>query len=366
MYTYRFNFAFNYKKTLIDNCSIYDKIIINTIENIMFTTKEEIKNWLKSLYLSDYIIHDDLTVDVNENVDLLMLAIEEDKGFTLDSIPVQFGKVNGFFRCAGLNLTSLKGVPREVNGSFNCSNNKLTSLKYSPIRAKLFNCSYNQLTSLQYCPQEVNLEFDCSHNQLASLEYSPLKTTNFICSHNQLTSLKGVPQELEIFDCGYNKITSLKEGPLVTTVKYVCSYNQLTSFKGITKAVSSLEAKMNQITSLEGLPATLYHLDCSYNQITSLKELPIIKQDLIIRDNPITDYCYKRWNIGKKVNIDYFQEDKIIELSQYYNSKVTDPLKENLNISFSLLAPYLNRLILKEELERDLSTHNIANDKRKI
>jgi hypothetical protein len=45
---------------------------------------------------------------------------------------IRFNKINGYFICQNLNLTSLKNCPKIVNVWFDCSWNKLTSLKYSP------------------------------------------------------------------------------------------------------------------------------------------------------------------------------------------------------------------------------------------
>ena len=101
-------------------------------------TKLEIEQWLKHHAIEDYIIHDNLVVDVYGNVDL--------SARELDSLPFQFGKVFGFFSCDKNNLVSLKHCPFEVDGDFYCHNNKLTSLGYMPTTITgIFSCWNNTL-----------------------------------------------------------------------------------------------------------------------------------------------------------------------------------------------------------------------------
>ncbi|SDK23161.1 hypothetical protein SAMN05192566_0725 [Methylophilus rhizosphaerae] len=125
----------------------------------MFKYKNEIEYWLDEMKIKNFTINEDLTVDVNNNVDLERCWLKE--------LPVQFGKVEGFFDCANNQLTSLKGCPYEVDGYFACHNNKLTSLEHSPkyINGD-FECDYNQLTSLEHSPLRVNGDFHCLNNQL--------------------------------------------------------------------------------------------------------------------------------------------------------------------------------------------------------
>ncbi|MFW6130870.1 MAG: hypothetical protein ACOC56_06750, partial [Atribacterota bacterium] len=90
----------------------------------MLKTKKEIKKWLDKHQITNYTINDDLTVDVDENVDLSHRNLTE--------MPIQFNKVNGTFYCTYNQLTSLVGAPKKVFGYFYCSNNKLTSLEGAP------------------------------------------------------------------------------------------------------------------------------------------------------------------------------------------------------------------------------------------
>ena len=76
--------------------------------------------------ITNYVINDDLTIDVNSDVELSYIGLVK----FLDYI--NFNKVYGYFDCSGNQLTSLKGCPNYINGSFFCNNNQLTNLKGCP------------------------------------------------------------------------------------------------------------------------------------------------------------------------------------------------------------------------------------------
>ncbi len=127
----------------------------------------QVKAWLDSMAITNYTINDDLTVDVNGNVNLY------DKYLT--NIPIQFGHVSLYFNCGKNMLTSLKGCPNYVGEDFMCYNNKLTSLIGGP--------------------DYVGGHYQCSSNSLTSLEYLPKKVVKGVhCNHNEVTTLKGIPQ----------------------------------------------------------------------------------------------------------------------------------------------------------------------------
>ena len=104
----------------------------------MYETKKEVEDWLISMKIANYVINEDLTVDVEGNVNISYKNLKE--------IPVKFGKINGGFSCSDNALTSLEGCPRIVNGSFYCN--------------------YNHLGSLDYCPEVINGSFNCSNNEI--------------------------------------------------------------------------------------------------------------------------------------------------------------------------------------------------------
>ena len=105
--------------------------------------KQEIIDWLDKMGIENYSLRDDLTVDVEGNVNLY--------NTNLEVIPVQFGIVKGYFDCFGNKLKSLEGCPQTVGGHFSCFGNKLESLKYLPdIKEKLF-CDDHLKESEEYC-----------------------------------------------------------------------------------------------------------------------------------------------------------------------------------------------------------------------
>jgi hypothetical protein len=125
--------------------------------------KSMIENWLNRYATYNYIIHDNLTVDVDGDIYIENCCISK--------LYFKFGKITGDFKCSCNNLTSLKNCPDYVGGQFNCSNNKLTSLKYCPSYVGgYFNCSFNKLSSLQYCPSYVGFIFNCYGNRLSNIK----------------------------------------------------------------------------------------------------------------------------------------------------------------------------------------------------
>lgn len=150
----------------------------------MFKTAKEIKDWLLDMNIKNYIIQDDLTVDVNDNVSLY------NKG--LITIPVQFRHINGDFDVSNNELITLKGCPISCN-NFYAHMNELESLEFCPKKViNNFYCHMNKIKSLIFCPKSIKGSFNCSHNLLSSLEYGPHKTIDYFCHFNQLTTLKGI------------------------------------------------------------------------------------------------------------------------------------------------------------------------------
>ena len=151
------------------------------------TSKEEVEEILEAYYIKNYTINDDLTVDVDGNVELSKKRLK--------ALPVKFGNVSANFYCEYNQLTSLEGAPREVGEAFWCANNQLTSLKGAPREVGgSFDCSDNQLTSLIGAPREVGLDFYCRNNNLTTLKGAPREVgRRFICRNNpNLTSLDGI------------------------------------------------------------------------------------------------------------------------------------------------------------------------------
>ena len=116
--------------------------------------KQRIIDWLESMEIKNYIVNNDLTVDVNGEVILSNKNLLE--------IPVQFGV---------------------VMGNFSVSNNKkLTSLVGSPKKCEIFYCNdCDSLKSLEFAPKKCEI-FSCSGcASLKNLECSPEKCQRFSC-----------------------------------------------------------------------------------------------------------------------------------------------------------------------------------------
>ena len=131
-------------------------------DNQFLTSKKDIKNWLDDMDIDNYTINDDLTIDVDGDVDL--------NNKKLEKIPVKFKSVGGYFNCGYNQLTSLKGSPESVGGSFYCNNNKLTSL--------------------EGCPESVGGHFNCNSNPIEEV-YNLFGNKECIKWLNEYNVIKG-------------------------------------------------------------------------------------------------------------------------------------------------------------------------------
>jgi hypothetical protein len=118
----------------------------------MFKTKRTIQNWLEKYNVQHYTINDDLTVDVNDSVNLHEME--------LTKICVQFGIVHGNFYCGNNRLTSMQGFPYEVRGSLFCQGNKITNFEYCPkVVFEDFNCTFNPILSIKEITSRIGGTF---------------------------------------------------------------------------------------------------------------------------------------------------------------------------------------------------------------
>src|SRR5574344_669587 len=90
----------------------------------LFESNTEIDKICRKYNIKNYTINSDNSVDVDGDVNLC--------GKKLESIPLNFNIVNGYFYCGNNHLTSLKGCPIRVGDCFYCYSNRLTSLQHSP------------------------------------------------------------------------------------------------------------------------------------------------------------------------------------------------------------------------------------------
>lgn len=135
----------------------------------MLTTKIEIENWLKKMNIKEYIIREDLTVDVYDDFGVYLMKKD------LTEIPIQFGLVTSDFYCNENFLTSLKGSPREVIGSFYCNDNQLKDLTGSPNSIhSSFYCDNNQITSLKGISKHIGGVLYAQSNPIKELNIMEL------------------------------------------------------------------------------------------------------------------------------------------------------------------------------------------------
>ena len=111
--------------------------------------------------ITNYSINDDMSIDVDGDVDLNRKYLEK--------LPLKFNYVSGYFYCKNNDLKSLEGAPKTVGG-FVCSNNKLKTLEGAPeIVGEVFYCSNNDLASLEGVPRKVGGYFNCCYNKFEDL-----------------------------------------------------------------------------------------------------------------------------------------------------------------------------------------------------
>lgn len=244
----------------------------------MFNNKQDIIDWLKQMNYQDYIIHDNLVVDIDGDVDLVEKNLKE--------LPIQFGEIKGYFDCSLNQLTHLKGSPHTV---------------YS-----WFNCQANQLKTLEGGPQIVGDSYDCSSNELHSLEGSPkILHKTFFASHNKLLSLLHCPKEMK--------------------GSVFLDFNYLTSLKGIGHCELVLDISENNLTSLECIPNKLETLYCQFNPLFVIDYLPhtITHQlsiDYLGLDNML---AITQSSIGEKIELhqlnQYTGQDKFFKPNAGFN-----------------------------------------------
>jgi len=98
----------------------------NKLSNLGVGKSKLIKDWLNDHYIINYIINDDMTIDVNGDVQLLQTTIIKFPDY------IQFRKIEGCFDLESTQLQELRGCPIYVKGYFDIRKNNLDSFKFSP------------------------------------------------------------------------------------------------------------------------------------------------------------------------------------------------------------------------------------------
>ena len=227
---------------------------MNKLEKAIKLAK--ITSFLEKYNIENYTVNKDFTVDVNGDVSLRDLNLYE--------IPVQFGRVSGYFDISYNKLTSLKGCPREVGGDFWICVNPLKNLNYSPkIVHQNYDCSRCDITSLEGCtkkiggvlrmyncaklktlngcPRKIKSSFDCSNcYELESLEGCPEDVGGSFAAYEcvNLKTLKYIPEKIKdalfLRGCCYIKPTDLKEIKNKSNFRIISDFfnGYLKDFKG--------------------------------------------------------------------------------------------------------------------------------------
>ena len=98
----------------------------NSLVNLGVGKVSLIKSWLDEMKIKNYIINDNLTIDVNGVVRLWNKNLVKFPDY------IKFNKVDGFFDCGDNRLSNLEGCPKYVNEDFSCAENNLISLEDCP------------------------------------------------------------------------------------------------------------------------------------------------------------------------------------------------------------------------------------------
>lgn len=298
--------------------------------------KASIELWLNEMKIKDYTINNDLTVDVDGDVNLFSK--------NLTHIPIQFGavknffiinnkltslvgapfEVDGYFYCQNNQLTSLKGAPQVVNGTFNCSHNKLTSLEGSPREiAGIFDCSYNLLKSLEGGPDSVFGSYNCNNNQLETLKLSHIHLLgeSLNCSNNQLTDLSGVPFMIEgTLDCSNNLITNLDYLPQTVKEDLDLSYNPLTLSSFLSARVLNLFSLQSKTKLARRVIFTCQDVAMNYDKYYA-EMSQFASKDKFIVDSSAYDHFYVVMN-------SILMTQKSEKVNHAINSKIIEALNE--------------------------------------
>jgi len=242
-----------------------------------FTEKREIEVWLDKRNITNYVINDDLTVDVERALIL---------NFNETELPINFGKVEFLMVSDCYNLTSLKGFPKEANtiNIESCDIADLAGIASKFKMLRIHNCP--SLSSLRGLPSEVDGDITIAFNaNLTSLEGSPKKVGNFIASNNSIKSLVGGPKDvLGSYECNGNKLTNLEGAPREVNKNFVCGGNLMTSLKGSPREVGGdYVCSYNKLTTLKGGPKEVGGVFyCNNNKLENLDYAP--EADKIVSD----------------------------------------------------------------------------------
>jgi len=263
------------------------------IEFISESNEEKIHEICEDLYIKNYVINNDGSIDVDGDVHISGILDPE-----MTKLPLKFNRVNGDFDCSNNSLETLEGAPAFVDGDFDCSHNYIETLEGGIKEVKgVFDCSFNLLENLEGGPESV-VAYNCRENDITSLKGCP-KTIEgyFSCVGNKLKSLEGGPVEVAFnFECQENELISLVGGPVKVGKHFMCSYNELETLEGSPKKIGgNLQASNNNIVSIKECPNDIsgWVISLHDNDIKSLEGFPLTinpaRTEISIRNNPVEE-----------------------------------------------------------------------------
>lgn len=154
-----------------------------------WTDKNKIEKFLSDHQILDICtIHNDGVVDVHHGLAL--------KHFSFEMLPIQFGRVDGFFSISEGPLKSLRGCPKIVEHSFMCQKLKITDLVGGPEKiggnyTTGTNVLLKSLKGLEKC-QGIE-RFFCTNSGISDLSYIPEYVDSISVGNNvNLTSLHNI------------------------------------------------------------------------------------------------------------------------------------------------------------------------------
>jgi hypothetical protein len=132
-------------------------------------TESKIREICKEYDIENYTINDDLSIDVDDDVDLSSKNLTEIplKFNKLDKIPLKFNRVRDSFICSENKLTSLIGCPEYVGYNFSCYTNKLKSLEGLPkYIGGYIEFDFNEIWSFKGIPDNFRGNLYCFGNPI--------------------------------------------------------------------------------------------------------------------------------------------------------------------------------------------------------
>jgi hypothetical protein len=303
-----------------------------------FTTKQEIENALDELIIGNYKVHDDLTVDVFEDVDM--------SGLEMSVFPWKFGTIKGSFNCSSNFLENLIGSPRTVTGDFMCVSNRLITLEGAPLEVggTTFACDDNKLKDLRYLPKFTNPKetfISCTDNKLITLEGCPKEVYQLDCENNSLESLKGAPILCSSINVSKNKIRVF-DTKINASLRFSCKNNEppLTKelIKQMVRTVSAdtydVGTEENEVVIHSNAQSVSYIGDKDKNAKTMIKKFDDWLNESLHSGVPV-DFFKKIHQYSKKrpINIQDDITDSLVnndleDVSHHFYELGTNPPEE--------------------------------------